>query len=71
MTPVSDLHAEIHEVVYRIERLNNLIALHEQQSEPDTLATDGYKRLKKQYAAQLESLLSDLNIDVAVHSKAA
>jgi hypothetical protein len=71
MNPVSDLHAELHEVVARIERLNRLMHTHRQQAIPDTLALEGYALLKHQYAQQLIDLLTDLELDLDIRSKAA
>ena len=71
MNLVSDLHAELQDVVMRIERLNDLLSLHRQQPEPDRLALEGYARLKRQYAEQLMELLQELELDVEFRWKAA
>lgn len=71
MNSVSDLHTELQDVVTRIERLNDLMALHRQQPEPDRLALEGYARLKRQYAEQLIERLQELELDVDIRWKAA
>lgn len=71
MNHSSNLYSEITDVLSRIERLNELIQLHQKQSVPDSLAVEGYERLRGQYISQLEELLKALNIQADIQLKAA
>ncbi|WP_020603754.1 hypothetical protein [Spirosoma spitsbergense] len=71
MNHSSNLYSEITDVLSRIERLNELSQLHQQQSVPDFLAVEGYERLRGQYIKQLEELLKVLNIQADIQLKAA
>ena len=71
MNRLPNLHSEIVDVLSRIERLNEMIQLHEKQPSVDPLAIEGYERLRKQYISQLEDLLSSLNIRADIHLRAA
>ena len=71
MNRLPNLHSEIVDVLSRIERLNEMIQLHEKQPSVDSLAVEGYERLRKQYISQLEVLLSSLNIRADIHLRAA
>ncbi|QDK79496.1 hypothetical protein EXU85_13140 [Spirosoma sp. KCTC 42546] len=67
----SNLHSEIVDVLTRIERLNDMVQLHEKQPSVDSLAVEGYERLRQQYIGQLEELLASLNIRADIHLRAA
>ena len=54
-------------ILERIDRLNNLIKIHKSQSNPDTLAIEGYQRLKFQYSNQVKELLHEFEIEVEIH----
>lgn len=71
MNRLSALNSEIVDVLGRIERLNDMLALHQQQSQPDELAIEGYVGLRDQYIGQLEDLLLSLNIQADIKLKAA
>ena len=71
MNRLPNLHSEIMDVLSRIERLNEIIQLHQKQSSVDSLAIEGYERLRKQYIGQLEELLASLNIRADIQLRAA
>ncbi len=71
MNRLSALNSEIVDVLGRIERLNDMLALHQQQPRPDELAIEGYADLRAQYIGQLEDLLLSLNIQADIKLKAA
>jgi hypothetical protein len=56
----------LEDVLERIDRLNNLIKIHKSQSSPDTLAIEGYQRLKFQYSNQVKELLHEFEIEVEI-----
>lgn len=71
MDRLPNVHNEIIDVLTRIERLNNMVQMHEQQPSADSLAIEGYERLREQYISQLEELLASLNIRADIHLRAA
>ena len=71
MNQSHNVHSEIMDVLSRIEQLNELVELHEKQPSVDSLAVEGYERLRRQYISQLEELLTSLNIRADIHLKAA
>ncbi len=71
MNSHSILYGEIVDLLSRIERLTDLVDLHEQQPNADLLAIEGYQRLREQYFRQLEELLASLNIRADIHLQAA
>ena len=71
MNRLPNLHSEIMDVLSRIERLNEMVQLHKQQPSVDSLAVEGYERLREQYISQLEELLTSLNIRADIHLRAA
>ena len=71
MNQQSNIHNEITDVLSRIERLNELIQLHQTQESVDALAIEGYERLRGQYFNQLEELFASLNIGADIHLRAA
>lgn len=66
-----NLRSEIIDVLGRIEQLNELIQLHTEQQPVDSLAVEGYERLRGQYIQQLEDLLSYLHIRADIQLRAA
>jgi hypothetical protein len=61
----------LEDILNRIERLNNLIKIHKNQSNPDVLAIEGYQRLKFQYSNQIKDLLYEFEIDVEINNQLA
>lgn len=71
MNQFPNVHSEIVDVLSRIERLNEMVQLHEKQPSVDLLAIEGYERLQRQYIRQLEELLASLNIRADIQLRAA
>lgn len=71
MNQLPNVRSEIMDVLSRIERLNEMVQMHEQQPSVDALAVEGYERLRQQYISQLEELLISLNIRADIHLRAA
>ena len=71
MNQHSNAHNEIIDVLSRIERLNTMVQMHGEQLSADSLAIEGYERLRGQYISQLEELLASLNIRADIHLRAA
>jgi hypothetical protein len=71
MNKLPNLHSELLDVVSRIERLNSIEELHQSQPVPDTLALEGYQKLRQQYIEQLGELLASINIKADIHLKTA
>lgn len=61
----------LEDVLERIDRLNNLIKIHKNQSSPDILAIEGYQKLKFQYSNQVKELLHEFEIEVEIHENVA
>ena len=61
----------LEDVLERIDRLNNLIKIHKNQSSPDILAIEGYRKLKFQYSNQVKELLHEFEIEVEIHENVA
>jgi hypothetical protein len=59
----------LEDVLGRIDRLNSLIRTHKNQVNPDTLAIEGYQKLKYQYSTQVKELLHEFEIEVEIHDK--
>ncbi|MFN3848199.1 MAG: hypothetical protein ACK4NY_02165 [Spirosomataceae bacterium] len=66
-----NLSIVLEDILKRIERLNKLIHKHQELPTPDTLAIEGYQKLKEQYKEQLNELLAQFELKVENHSKAA
>ena len=71
MDRLPNVRNEIIDVLGRIERLNAIVQMHGEQPSADSLAIEGYERLRDQYISQLEELLASLNIRADIHLRAA
>jgi len=61
----------IQDILDRLERINELINLHQTEGDADSLSLKSWKKVKKQLTMQFVGLLNDPNLVISVKHKAA